>query len=505
MISPRMPEQHTASAARRRERWIVLAIVLLIVFCRSAIFVFRPESYFDADQGIFGLMAKHLAEWRAFPLFMYGQSYILGVEAWMAAPLFAIFGVSATALKLPLLAINLVVAVLLLRTFEREMGLRPAAAAIASMPFVLPSVAMAAVFVEPSGGNLEPYLYVLLIWLTRTRPIWCGLIFGIGFLQREFTLYALAAVLCIEAFDRTLFTREGLARRGGMAGAAAAIWLLVFGLRRYSSGSGPGTSFDSIYGASNNILELAARTCISPATAISGGARLVTIHWPALLGTAPYPLSAFSIESTGSQGLAWSSWLPLLVVLLAAAGIAIATASGRGPRHAPRFAVYLILVGLFSSAGYVFGRCGKVNFYAMRYELLSILAIVGLIGWFLSVHPPRALAIAWGVVFAAWLGVLAVPHARLVVEYATNPPVPAKRQLIRVLEARGVRYGTADYWLAYYIDFMTNERILLAADEPQRIKTYNAIIADHRDEAIHLSRRPCGSGIMLIPGVYQCP
>src|SRR5450759_2466303 len=95
MISPRMPEQHTASAARRRERWIVLAIVLLIVFCRSAIFVFRPESYFDADQGIFGLMAKHLAERRAFPLSMYGQSYILGVEAWMAAPLFAIFGVSA--------------------------------------------------------------------------------------------------------------------------------------------------------------------------------------------------------------------------------------------------------------------------------------------------------------------------------------------------------------------------------------------------------------------------
>ena len=436
---------------------------------------------------------------------MYGQSYILGVEAWMAAPLFVLFGASATALKLPLLVLNLVIAWLLVRTLERELGLRPWAAAVAALPFVLPSVAMGAVFVEPSGGNLEPYLYVLLIWLTRNRPIWCGLIFGIGFLHREFTVYALLAVLAIEAFDRTLFSRVGLARRGATIGAAAAIWLVVQGLARYSSASGPGTSFDSIYGASNNILELAARTCLSPATAIAGGRRLVSVHWPALLGTARYPLSAFSIESTGSQGLAWSSWLPLLVVLMAAAGIAIATTSQPPKGHTPRFAVYLVLVGACSSAGYVFGRCGEVNFYAMRYDLLSILAIIGVIGWFLSVHPPRLLAIAWGGVFAAWLGVLAVPHARLVAEYATEPPVPAKRHLIRVLEEKGVRYGTADYWLAYYIDFLTNERILFAADEPQRIKTYNAILADHRSEAVRLSRKPCGAGVLLIPGVYQCP
>jgi IS1 family transposase len=94
---------------------------------------------------------------------------------------------------------------------------------------------------------------------------------------------------------------------------------------------------------------------------------------------------------------------------------------------------------------------------------------------------------------------------RLAVEYATNPPIPAKRQLIRVLEEKGVRYGTADYWLAYYVDFMTDERILLAATEPQRIKSYNAIVAAHAAEAVRLSRQRCDEGILLIPGVYQCP
>src|SRR6266850_552309 len=102
MIRPRMPEPNIAPAARRRERWIVLAIVLGIVAARSAVFLVWPESYFDADQAIVGLMAKHLAELRAFPVFLYGQTYMLGVEAWLAAPLFVVAGASATALKLPL-------------------------------------------------------------------------------------------------------------------------------------------------------------------------------------------------------------------------------------------------------------------------------------------------------------------------------------------------------------------------------------------------------------------
>src|SRR5262245_59786385 len=96
----------------------VLAIVLLIVLARSAIFLLFPESYFDSDQAIVGLMAKHLAERRAFPVFLYGQTYMLGVEAWLAAPLFALFGASVAALKLPVLLMNAAIAVLLVTTFE---------------------------------------------------------------------------------------------------------------------------------------------------------------------------------------------------------------------------------------------------------------------------------------------------------------------------------------------------------------------------------------------------
>ena len=77
--------------------------------------------------------------------------------------------------------------------------------------------------------------------------------------------------------------------------------------------------------------------------------------------------------------------------------------------------------------------------------------------------------------------------------------------MIRALEAQGVRYGTADYWLAYYIDFMTRERMIFAAESPQRILLYNRIVAEHAAEAVRLSRRPCEGGTPVAAGVYRCP
>jgi hypothetical protein len=499
-----MPEQYTASGARQREQWIVLVIALTIVCGRSAVFLIWPQSYFDSDQAIVGLMAKHLSELRAFPLFLYGQQYMLGVEAWLAAPIFALAGPSATALKVPLLAINIGIAVYLIRTLAADGRLRPALAGVAALPVILPSVMMAAVFVDASGGSLEPYLWILLLWATRHRLILCGIVLGLGFLNREFTIYGFAALLAIDMLDRTLFTREGFLRRVGAVAVAGLIFAIVEVLKRFASAAGPGTSIESAFGRANNLAELAARTCFSGETLWAGLRALPSLHWPALLGTGPRPLAAFSIESTVTQGIAGSSWLPGLLVLIAIAWI-VAASIRTGGVTAPRFAVYLVLVGLFSPAGYILGRCGVVSLYSMRYELLSLLGIVGLSAWFLSTRPPKVVLAAWSAVLAAWLIVLAVPHVRLAAEYVRHRPIPAKERLIDELRARHIRYGRADYWLAYYIDFMTAEQMIFASESPQRILIYNDIVASHADEAVRLSRRPCDGGTALIPGVYQCP
>ena len=160
----------------------------------------------------------------------------------------------------------------------------------------------------------------------------------------------------------------------------------------------------------NNLTEVLARTCIEPRTIPIGFERLLTSHWPQLLGTAHYRLSAFSIESRIDQGYAWASLLPAAAVLLALVGIVTADRASN-VRVARSICGYLTLVGLCSAAGYVIARCGELSFYTMRYELLSLLAIVALGAWFLSVARWRWMVRLWIAAVACWT-LLAVRRPR---------------------------------------------------------------------------------------------
>jgi hypothetical protein len=68
MIQARMAEEH-ARAPRSREWWLSAGVAVFAVIFRSAVLVAWPLAAFDSDQAITGLMAKHLAELRAFPVF----------------------------------------------------------------------------------------------------------------------------------------------------------------------------------------------------------------------------------------------------------------------------------------------------------------------------------------------------------------------------------------------------------------------------------------------------
>jgi hypothetical protein len=500
-----MTEENSTPADRRRERWIASAILCALVLWRTSVFLLWPQSYFDSDQAVFGLMAKHLSELRAVPVFMYGQSYILAVEAWMAAPLFVLLGVSGTVLKLPLVVVNLAVVLLLLRLLEREAGLRPLLAAVPILFFALPAPGTSAFLLGSSGGNLEPFLYVLLVWITRLRPNVCGLIIGIGFLHRKFTIYGLMAVLFMEAAGRTLFTREGMVRRLRMLRTAAEVCIVVQFLKQYASATGPGTSIADLYSAPNNLQELINRTCVDPRTLAAGVGRLMTAHWPQLFGAVVAPLNEFSIESTVSQGVP-AGWLLFgATLLLALAGTLWGLARGGRWRSDYAFCTYLILVGGLSMAGYVAGRCGNIAPPTMRYELLSIIGAVGLGAMSLIAAPSRQLRTAWITLAIACTAVAASGHARLSFEYATNRPIGEKELLVRQLQARGIRYGYADYWVAYYVSFVTKENVILTSTDFVRVKSYEPIVAANKDQAVRITRQPCEDGRHLTQYFFVCP
>ena len=479
-----------------------IAVVFVVILFRAAIFVFWERSHFDSDQAITGLMAKHLAEGRAFPVFWYGQSYMLAVESWLAAPLFLLFGTSVTALKLPILVMNLAIGWLLLRGFVYDAGLRPLVAVLPTLFFALPAPGTAARLVEANGGNVEPFLYALLIWTLRGRPLWCGLVFAIGFLHREFTLYGFAAMVVIEMLTRaTRRERFGplLTRIGMTVLVAAVTWAAVQGIKQFSSGAGPGTSLADVYNSSNNISELTNHICIDPKTAATGFYKLATDHWPVLFGTLREPLRDFGIVTSVDQGMTGTAMLLLALTAVAVVGIVI------GRRFTGvEFCAFLVLTALFSITGYVVGRCGAIDFYYMRYELLSLMGAAGLSGWMLASQSPKAVRRAWFTLALAWFAFVAIPHVKLWNEYLRHPPEDIRRTLIAQLDARQVHYASARYWVSYALTFLADERIIVKSSDFVRIQEYQRVVDAHAAEMTRIERDPCPSGEEIMPRVYFC-
>ncbi len=238
-------EKGTARVSLKHEHVWVLIVGVAVVTLRSAVFVFF-DAVFDSDQAIVGLMAKHLGEGRALPVFTYGQDYQLAIEAWLAAPLFWLFGPSVLALKLPLLVINIALVWLLLVVLERELGLRPVLALVVASPFILVPPGTAIYFLEASGGQVEPLFAAVLLWVTRHRPLTFGAILALAFLTRVFSAYIAGAVLLIELLNRSLVTRAGVERWTKIAAAFIATWQAI-GLIRGRAGSALGPSTSDFY------------------------------------------------------------------------------------------------------------------------------------------------------------------------------------------------------------------------------------------------------------------
>jgi hypothetical protein len=99
----------TPSQARGSDRlrsWLYVAALALISLVSRLPQLRSPNLLVDGDECVLGLMAKHLAQGKEFPIFFYGQHYGLSsVEAAAGALSFVGFGVGALPLKLAMLAL----------------------------------------------------------------------------------------------------------------------------------------------------------------------------------------------------------------------------------------------------------------------------------------------------------------------------------------------------------------------------------------------------------------
>ena len=501
----------------RRERTVVLGIAVTLVLLRSAVFVLF-EANFDSDQAVIGLMAKHLSEGRAFPLFTYGQvQHKLAVEAWMAAPLFWLAGPSVALLKLPLVAINVAIVLLLIVAFEKELKLRPAMGLVAASFFILAPPGTAKYFVEASGVNIEPFLVVLLLWVTRHRPLLFGLILAVGFLHREFVAYGLGALLLIETADGSLFSWTMWRHKLVTVVSFGAVWQVVQLAKPYAHVFGPGTSIDvhgdqAHFGAlasgqTPNLAELLTFFCWDPAMALANLGTLVTEHLAVLLGAARTPLDRLMIESQGSQG-APGLWIVLgSTLVFALVRIAWIVAKGHAPpwRGHLQFPTYLFLVGLQSGVVYLSARCDGIGVLTMRYSLLVVFAAAGLTACYLKIETSRRLRGGVLGVMLIWALVATAGHVRLLDEYVRHPPTNTRRVLADHLVSQNIRFGFADFWDAYATVFFSKEQVILGSTSVVFIQEYEWLGAAHPDDIVEIRNVPCAGGTHVVRRLHVCP
>jgi len=531
-----------------RSATLLTAIALAgLVLLRAFPFVWWPGAHFDSDQAIVGLMAKHISEGRAFPLYFYGQNYMLAVEAWLAAPVMLATSPSVTALKLPLVGINAATVILLLRILVREAKMAPAIAAIAVLPLALPAAGLAARVTEANGGNVEPFLYVLLLWMTRARPWTLGTLLGVGVLHREFTAYGAAALLVMEGLglagaprgERDTAWRARVAHASRRWAVSAIAFLAVRGaahvVRPFANGLGPGTRGDDPALVATVVDTLGGRICIDPAAWPERARLLLFDHLPRLVGGTPAPLADYGVLTGVYSGLpGLGPWVAAITAagLLAGGGHwwvsgRLAGASRPGPdrrdlpdRHAlapdtralppdlrqpvtSHVGAYLVLVGLISTLVYGFLTCSSIRVETMRYNLLGLLIPVGALVMGLQAWRAPTARAGLATAVGLWCALNTSDVIALTREYSTRPPLDRRQLLADTLEARGVTVAWAQVRTAYHTTFLARERIRISANDFIRIKAY----ADEAQRlgAPTIAEQACDKGTVLVPGLFLCP
>ena len=289
----------------RREARFFTVLAAALVLIRSAAFLLYGYIDFDSDQAIAGLMAKHLSEFRTFPLFYYGQNYLLGVQSWVIAPLFWIARPSIALQKAPMTIVNVVAAVLLVRLITSNLRLRPAVAFLAALPFIVPAPLVVSSFLQ----GVEPLLYVLILWMLRGRPFAFGALLAFGFVHREFTLYALPALALVELADGSLWAANTVRRAAQGAGGFALVWLVIDDAKMHLMGNS----------LSLETQELGQRLCLDGLSPFYRVRYIFTEIWPVLVGGIQMPLDHYGIRSSavvGSTIVGWTAGGAMLLILV---------------------------------------------------------------------------------------------------------------------------------------------------------------------------------------------
>jgi hypothetical protein len=470
--------------------WLAVCAAVVLVVLRSFVFVCYEQN-FDSDQAIVGLMAKHLSEWRSFPLFFYGQNYMLGVEAWIAVPFFWLGGPTVAMLRLPLVMINIAVVILLIISLAHH-GVQPILGFMATLPIIAAGPVTGGQLVTALGASIEPLLYVLAVWGLRNRPVPLGILLCIGSLHREFTIFALPAIVVLQWLELREVRWSAVAKTGG---AFAATWIAIDVLKQHVNISGPGSAGSTLRNGSLALEAVQVGQLLStfrPSTYLARFQLLLTQGLADLFGVRPQPL----VDAGARSHVIVGSWLAggalAAAAILCAARLVWIERRGKGR---VRFQVYLALVAI--QALFAYGLHGGIAIETrteLNYVLLVLFLPVALFGAYFQLESKAVYRWTAVVLIAVWAQSTLGDNVRLAREYIVTPPPSEHRTLADYLTSHRIKYGRAGYWDSYRVTFLSRERVILASTETVRIPGYQTRVDRNQSNAVTIVRLPCDQG-----------
>jgi hypothetical protein len=491
-----LTRSHALFDEGRREAVFFSTLAAILVLIRSVVFLVWGHIDFDSDQAIVGLMAKHLSEFRTFPLFYYGQNYMLGVQAWIIAPFFWILRPSVAVLKLPLVLLNIMAAVLLIRSISSRLQLRPAICFVAALPFIVPAPVVASTYLQTLGSSgVEPLLYVLFLWSLRDRPRAFGILLAVGFLHREFTIYAIPALLATHLTDRSAWTSAHLPWLWKASTGFALVWVGLDYVRLHLEGA-------SLFLQAQQLGRL---TCLRLAELLDRTGYLFTEVLPALSGATVMTLYNWGLRSSTVVGAPIIGWIAGGAMLLMIVRLAYPGRLTRG-EHSVAFPAYLALVGCCALAGYLL-TCTFIfeQRPILRYLNLAMLLPIGCFSAFMTREPSAQLRSVVIAAFLVWGTANTIDHVRLIQDTRANPMPNPHRQLTDFLLSQQIRFARAPYWDAYVVDFLSRERVIVGSFGPQRIPEYERLVDANQPAAVHIQRLPCEGWTEVADWCIQLP
>lgn len=468
-----------------------------------------PGVRMDADQAIVGLMAKHIAEGRAFPVYYYGQNYLLAVEAYLAAPVMWVLGPTEIALKLPVLALNVATALLLVWHAGRA-GVRPWLALVVALPFALPPIVIGTRLMEAMGGNIETPFYALLLWTVRGRPWAFGAVTALAVAHRELALYPLTALLGFDVL-RGAWRSRAVIERWAIAGLlVAAAQTTLVAVRPFAAMFGPGTVARPMDVELTSASLLRAQMCLGPERWAARGAQIAFAHLPIMAGGAPGPLQIAGVSTGMGQGNPGAfPWAVALVMVNLGAGLATTRAPARRGATTAADASpdawlpwFLLASGAISTLVYGFVSCVQISPLTLRYDLLLVFVPAGALLLGLR-HPARTVRAGLVTAMLVWIAPQADDYRALGTEVRAGHWPDHRGRAIEILEARGLTALWGDFRLANLLTFRSAERVTVASLESHRIDVY-----DDRARAAHapiVQAADCARGEQLVPDVWLCP